>query len=57
MNRFRLLEAVPKWEFEQLTGLSVKTVKKPISWAVAKGYITETNDTWQISERGKLFLK
>ncbi|MFU2115036.1 radical SAM family heme chaperone HemW [[Pasteurella] aerogenes] len=56
MNRFRLLEAVPKREFEQLTGLSVKTVEKPINWALAKGYVTETNDAWQISEQGKLFL-
>ena len=56
MYLFRLLEAVPKREFEQLTGLSVKTVEKPINWALAKGYVTETNDAWQISEQGKLFL-
>ena len=56
MNRFRLLEAVPKVEFEQFTGLSLATIRQSIDWAVAQKYLTETDRTWQITERGKLFL-
>lgn len=56
MNRFRLLEPVPKAEFEQFTGLPQSVVKNDIAWAVERKYLTETDRTWQITERGKLFL-
>ncbi|SEQ56942.1 radical SAM family heme chaperone HemW [Basfia succiniciproducens] len=56
MNRFRLLEPVPKTEFVQFTGLPESAVKKQIDWALEKNYIIETESTWQITERGKLFL-
>ncbi|WP_404799676.1 radical SAM family heme chaperone HemW [Actinobacillus succinogenes] len=56
MNRFRLLEPVPKAELKQFTGLSQSAVKDDIEWAVAQKYLTETDRTWQISEHGKLFL-
>ncbi|MDO4430159.1 MAG: radical SAM family heme chaperone HemW [Lonepinella koalarum] len=56
MNRFRLLEPVPKKEFEQFTGLSQSAVKNQIDFALAREYITENTDYWQITERGKLFL-
>ncbi|PJG83911.1 radical SAM family heme chaperone HemW [Caviibacterium pharyngocola] len=56
MNRFRLLEAVPKTDFEGLTGLPQSAVEKTINWALNKKFITETDRTWQVTEQGKLFL-
>ncbi|WP_044470393.1 radical SAM family heme chaperone HemW [Mannheimia massilioguelmaensis] len=56
MNRFRLLEAVPKSEFRAYTGLSESTIEQQINWAVEQNYIIETETTWQITEHGKLFL-
>lgn len=56
MNRFRLLEAVPKAEFEQYTGLSADLVKPKMDWALSQNYITETATHWQITQHGKLFL-
>jgi len=56
MNRFRLLEAVPKQEFEHYTGLSQSAVKNQIDFAIQQNYIVETPDYWQITEHGKLFL-
>lgn len=56
MNRFRLLEAVPKEEFEAYTGLAQSAVKNQIEIALQRNYIVETDTTWQITEHGKLFL-
>ena len=56
MNRFRLLEAVPKQEFEHYTGLSQRAVKNQIDFAIQQNYIVEIPDYWQITEHGKLFL-
>lgn len=56
MNRFRLLEAVPKTEFTQFTGLPLNAVESEMQWALEKQYLQETAQTWQITEQGKLFL-
>ncbi|AWX15354.1 YggW family oxidoreductase [Mergibacter septicus] len=56
MNRFRLLEPVPKRQFEALTGLSLNTVKPQINLAIEKGYILDSKNHWQITDKGKLFL-
>lgn len=56
MNRFRLLEPVPKMAFEQLTGLPISAVQKEMDWALAQHYIVETQSTWQVTQQGKLFL-
>ncbi|MBQ0687741.1 MAG: radical SAM family heme chaperone HemW [Providencia rettgeri] len=56
MNRLRLLEAMPRDEFTQYTGLPESTVRPAIDEALTKGYITETDNEWQITEHGKLFL-
>ncbi len=56
MNRFRLLEATPKVEFEQYTGLNRNSVTQEIEKAIEKGYIVDTIDYWQITHKGKLFL-
>ena len=56
MNRFRLLEAVPKSEFEAYTGLNETVVRPTMDWALTQNYITENTSHWQITEHGKLFL-
>ena len=56
MNRFRLLEAAPREEFQRYTGLAESSVRTQLDEALAKGYLTETTEHWQITEKGKLFL-
>lgn len=56
MNRFRLLEAVPKQEFEWFTGLDREVVRPTMDWALSQDYIFETPTHWQITLHGKLFL-
>lgn len=56
MNRFRLLEAMPRDEFSRYTGLPVAMIRPQIDLALEKGYITESEQSWQITEAGKLFL-
>lgn len=56
MNRFRLLEPTPREAFNRFTGLSEAVIRHQLDDALAKGYITETEQHWQITERGKLFL-
>ncbi|QBH95407.1 radical SAM family heme chaperone HemW [Limnobaculum zhutongyuii] len=56
MNRFRLLEAAPKADFSRLTGLDESVIRQNIDSALKLGYLTETSEHWQITEKGKLFL-
>ncbi len=56
MNRFRLLEATPRSEFTAFTGLDESKIRPQIEAAIEKGYLTETETSWQITEKGKLFL-
>ncbi|PMK03638.1 radical SAM family heme chaperone HemW [Vibrio sp. 10N.261.55.A7] len=56
MNRFRLMEACPKQDFIDTTGLPVNTIQEIIDNALEKGYLIETRDDWKITQKGKLFL-
>ncbi|WP_427003745.1 radical SAM family heme chaperone HemW [Pantoea eucrina] len=56
MNRFRLLEAAPRAEFQRYTGLDEQTIRPQMEQAIAAGYVTESASEWQITEKGKLFL-
>ncbi|QHM74266.1 Oxygen-independent coproporphyrinogen-III oxidase-like protein YqeR [Mixta theicola] len=56
MNRFRLLEPAPRVDFSRYTGLSEKTIRAPLDRALESGYLTETAQFWQVTEKGKLFL-
>ncbi|OEF22283.1 radical SAM family heme chaperone HemW [Aliivibrio logei] len=56
MNRFRLLEACPKQDFIDKTGLGLESIQEIIDWAKEKKYLEETETHWQITEHGKLFL-
>lgn len=56
MNRFRLLESMPRQDFSNFTGLPESAIRPQIDEALAKGYITECDTHWQITKNGKLFL-
>lgn len=56
MNRFRLLEAMPRRDFTDYTGLPESVVRPQIEAALNAGEISETATYWQITEHGKLFL-
>ncbi|QXO66172.1 radical SAM family heme chaperone HemW [Morganella morganii] len=56
MNRFRLLEAMPRGDFTDYTGLPESMVRPQIEAALNAGEISETATHWQITEHGKLFL-
>ena len=56
MNRFRLLEAVQKADFERFTGLGLNVIENQIDEALKQDYIVERTESWQITEHGKLFL-
>lgn len=56
MNRFRLLEMMPKQDFSDFTGLSETSIRPQIEQALAAGYLSETAIHWQITQKGKLFL-
>ncbi|MDE1475349.1 radical SAM family heme chaperone HemW [Xenorhabdus bovienii] len=56
MNRFRLLEAMPRHDFSDFTGLPESAIRPQLDEALAKGYITENATHWQITKHGKLFL-
>jgi oxygen-independent coproporphyrinogen-3 oxidase len=56
MNRFRLLEAAPRADFAHYTGLDESVIRPQLDEALEKGYLEETAEYWQITEKGKLFL-
>lgn len=56
MNQFRLFETAPKIRFIERTGLTLNDVARPIMQAIEKGYLTEDNESWQLTKQGKLFL-
>ncbi|MEZ9874972.1 YggW family oxidoreductase [Vibrio breoganii] len=56
MNRFRLIEACPKQDLVNTTGLPISAIQQTIDWALEMKYLTETDTHWQITEKGKLFL-
>ncbi|GKX52096.1 radical SAM family heme chaperone HemW [Budvicia aquatica] len=56
MNRFRLLEPMPRSDFTRLTGLDESVIRDKIDNALENGYLVETEHQWQLTEKGKLFL-
>ncbi len=56
MNRFRLVEACPRHEFESFTGLSQQSIKKTMAQAIDKGLITQSDTHWQVTPLGQRFL-
>lgn len=56
MNRFRLLEPAPRADFSRHTGLDERVIRPQIEEALKLNYLTESEESWQITEHGKLFL-
>lgn len=56
MNRFRLLEACPKQDFIDRTGLPLSTIAPTMDWAIEQNFLQDQGEQWQITEHGKLFL-
>jgi len=56
MNRFRLIEATPKQDFCDFTGLPLSTINEQIDTAVKKGLLTETETHWQVTKLGHRYL-
>lgn len=56
MNRFRLLEACPKQDYVERTGLPLSSIEGPINRALEQNYLEDKGEQWQITEHGKLFL-
>jgi oxygen-independent coproporphyrinogen-3 oxidase len=56
INRLRLLEACPKAEFTERTGLSMSVIEAPMTHCIQHGYIDDLGDSWIVTEKGKLFL-
>ncbi|MFI0488308.1 MAG: radical SAM family heme chaperone HemW [Yersinia sp. (in: enterobacteria)] len=56
MNRFRLLEPAPRNDFTYFTGLDESVIRQQLDEALAKEYLIETDEYWQVTEKGTLFL-
>ena len=56
MNRFRLFEPVPKWEFEAYTGLPLERVETMLDIAHSKELIDDHGDHWQLTALGHRYL-
>ncbi|WP_025819870.1 radical SAM family heme chaperone HemW [Shewanella marina] len=56
MNRFRLMTAIPKSEFEQRTGASLSTVAAGVEQGIKLGLMTETQSHWQLTDKGHMFV-
>lgn len=56
MNRFRLTEPCPREEFSRYTGLAESRIRPALDSALTQGYLTETAEHWQVTEKGRLFL-
>lgn len=56
MNRFRLMSAIPKAEFEQRTGLSHRVIAQGIEKAKNKTLLIENETHWELTAKGKMFV-
>ncbi|RXJ72288.1 YggW family oxidoreductase [Veronia nyctiphanis] len=56
MNRFRLVEACPKSEFAERTGLSLDSIENTLNDVISRGYLDDLGDSWKVTEKGRLFL-
>ncbi|MGB0894769.1 MAG: radical SAM family heme chaperone HemW [Parashewanella sp.] len=56
MNRFRLISPIPKTEFEQRTGLDHSSIAEGIEKAKQKLLLTESENHWQLTNKGQMFV-
>ena len=56
INRLRLFENIPFTEFEDFTGLPLKSIANCIHAAIAKDLLIENEHSWQVSPLGHRYL-
>ncbi|GGB02933.1 radical SAM family heme chaperone HemW [Agarivorans gilvus] len=56
LNRLRLFEDIPKADFCELSGLPLSTIEQPIKQAKRQGLLEESEQHWQVTKKGRLFL-
>ncbi|MFI4853108.1 MAG: radical SAM family heme chaperone HemW [Candidatus Makana argininalis] len=56
MNRFRLIEPIPRSEFYYFTGIKEINIRKLINKAINKKYLKENDIYWTVTDYGRLFL-
>ncbi|ATF09600.1 radical SAM family heme chaperone HemW [Candidatus Enterovibrio altilux] len=56
MNRFRLVEACPKKDFNARTGLALNVIQTAVDNALKQDLLSETETHWQVTQKGRLFL-
>lgn len=58
MNRLRLSEPCPKQDYTRYTGLTLNEfgIADKLNLAIDAGLISETPDSWQLTESGKRYL-
>ena len=57
MNRFRLLEACPKSDYEDFTGMPLdNATKQNLQTALTRGLLVESDDEWQVTPLGRRYL-
>ena len=56
INRLRLFEPIPFYEFEAYTGLSLDTIKEPVRQAVNKKLLIKNKTSWQVTTLGHRYL-
>ncbi|MGL4861376.1 MAG: radical SAM family heme chaperone HemW, partial [Enterobacteriaceae bacterium] len=56
LNRFRLLEPVPRQALTHLTGVPESHIRPQIEAALTAGYLQESPESWQVTHPGHLYL-
>ncbi|VFP88877.1 radical SAM family heme chaperone HemW [Candidatus Erwinia haradaeae] len=56
VNRLRLFEPIPKSEYRNHTGLLENGIRSSLEIWIKSGYLIETDNFWQVTQKGRLFL-
>ncbi|UDG79127.1 Oxygen-independent coproporphyrinogen-III oxidase-like protein YqeR [Candidatus Ecksteinia adelgidicola] len=56
LNRFRLLEKIPRSDFINYTGLTENIIRSPLNKAFKIGFLKEESKYWLITKKGQMFL-
>ncbi|GLS83631.1 radical SAM family heme chaperone HemW [Paraferrimonas haliotis] len=56
MNRARLHQAIPKSEYQEVTGLRPLDLTHKLQPAIERNLVIDTDNDWQLTEKGQLFV-
>ncbi|QFQ32354.1 radical SAM family heme chaperone HemW [Buchnera aphidicola] len=56
MNAFRLYQPIYKKHFQERTNISISNIKNQIKKALKNKYIIENKNSWETTQKGKIFL-